>query len=104
MARTGPASTPFEQVYGALLDTHGDKLEMMARMTPSLTLALYRNHTRRSKYDSDFDNDEKDLLLRMSISNGGLGRREMVEALQAGSGVPGEYYGNGLGAGQSIDT
>lgn len=102
-ARSGrSAATPFEQVYEAFLATHGEKLEMMARTNPTLALALYRNNTRRAKYDSQFDHDEKDLLLRISISSGGLGRKEMVEALQSGAGVPGEYFGSGFGGG-SID-
>lgn len=92
-------STPFDQVYEALLNTRGEKLEMMSRLTPALAVAMYRNHTRRSKYDSSFDHDEKDLLLRISISSGGLGRKEMVEALQSGAGVPGEYFGSGFGGG-----
>lgn len=99
MRSGGRASTPFEQVYEAFLSTHGEILEMMSRTTPSLAVALYRNNTRRSKYGTQFDKEEKDLLLRISISTGGLGRKEMVEALQSGSGVPGEYFGSGFGGG-----
>lgn len=99
---TAPVHTPFDQVYAALLSTEGERLEMMSRTTPSLAVALYRNNTRRCKYDSSFDNEEKNLLLRVSISTGGLGRKEMVEALQSGAGVPGEFFGSGMG-GRSID-
>lgn len=97
--RLPPSHTPFEQVYDALLSTEGARLEMMARTTPALAVALYRNNTRRCKYDSSFDHEEKNLLLRVSISSGGLGRKEMVEALQSGAGVPGEYFGSNMGGG-----
>lgn len=42
--------------------------------------------------------------MRISISSGGLGRKEMVEALQSGSGVPGEFFGSGGGLGRMNDT
>lgn len=84
--------TPFNQAFSALTQTGGNILQMMARMTPELAIALERSYLRYCKYQSDYISGRSNLLLRISVSNGGEGRKEMIEAVKAGAGVPGEYY------------
>ena len=48
-------------------------------------------------YNSHYIRGRLDTLMRLHVSMGGKGRAEMVQSLQAGSGVPGEFYDQGGG-------
>lgn len=41
--------------------------------------------------------------MRLAISMGGEGRREVINALNAGSGVPGEFYSSDAFSGHKRD-
>ncbi len=87
--------TPFDKSYGALTCTGGPILELMTRTTKKVAKALNIGYTLCYNYKSPYLRGKLDLLMRTRVSMGGKGRAEMVQALQAGSGVPGEYYDKG---------
>lgn len=87
--------TPFDKSYNALTCTGGPTLELMTRTTKKVARALDIGYTLMYNYNSSYIRGRLDLLMRTRVSMGGKGRAEMVQALQAGSGVPGEYYDKG---------
>lgn len=87
--------TPFDKSYNALTCTGGPVLELMTRSTKKVAKALDLGYTLCYNYKSPYIRGKLDLLMRTRVSMGGRGRAEMVQALQAGSGVPGEYYDKG---------
>lgn len=87
--------TPFDKTYGALTSTGGPTLELMTRSTKKLAKALDIGYTLMFNYRSRYIRGRLDMIMRTHVSMGGKGRAEMVQSLQAGSGVPGEYYDKG---------
>ncbi len=65
---------------------------MMTRTNPPLAIALSKAYNRVANYNSAYIYGQSNLLMRISVSNGGEGRSEIVAALKAGVGVPGEFY------------
>ena len=91
----GPNSTPFDRAYGALTSLSGAPLEIMTRTTRKLAVAITASYTMIANYKSPYLRGRMDTIMRAHVSQGGKGRSEMVQALQAGSGVPGEFYDAG---------
>lgn len=87
--------TPFDKTYSALTTTGGKILEMMTRTTPKLAQAIGVGHTMTYNFHSRYIQSKLDTLMRIHVSMGGQGRAEMVQSLQSGSGVPGEFYDQG---------
>lgn len=84
--------TPFDRTHDALMTTGGKKLELLTRTTPKLAQAVSVGYTMIFNFKSMYLQGKIDTLMRLHVSMGGKGRAEMVQSLQAGSGVPGEYY------------
>lgn len=91
----GPASTPFDRAYGSLTALGGPQLELMTRSTKRLAIALNTAFPMVFNYRSPYLRGKVDTIMRVHVSRGGKGRAEMVQALQAGAGVPGEFYDAG---------
>lgn len=91
----GGDGTPFDKAYTSLTVTGGKSLELMTRATPKLAQAISVAYTMKFNFHSRYIQGFEDTLMRMHVSMGGKGRSEMVQSLQAGSGVPGEYYDAG---------
>ncbi len=89
--------TPFDKTYDVLTSTGGPKLEMMTRTTRKLARAVDVGFNLMFNYNSHYIRGRLDTLMRLHVSMGGKGRAEMVQSLQAGSGVPGEFYDQGGG-------
>lgn len=87
--------TPFDKAYGALMTTAGPRLEMLSRTTPRLAVAIARTFNRIANYGSIYQVRYISTEERLSVSMDGKGRAEMIQALQAGAGVPGEFYAEG---------
>ena len=85
-------ATPFDKAYTVLTTTTGNKLELMTRTTPKLAQAIGVGYNMMFNFRSTYIRGRLDTLMRIHVSMGGKGRAEMVQSLQAGSGVPGEYY------------
>ena len=89
----GPVgSTPFDQTVNILTRTEGPELELMGRVNRNVAEAATAMYAMVHKFHSNYLAGRMDQILRLTVSNGGMGRDEMVRSLQAGSGVPGEYY------------
>ena len=87
--------TPFDKAYGALMTTAGPKLELLTRTTPKLAVAIDHTFNRIANYGSIYLMRRIATIERLSVSMDGKGRSEMIQALQAGAGVPGEFYTEG---------
>lgn len=90
--------TPFDRAYGVLTATGGERLEMMTRTTKKLAEAINMGYNMIWNFRSAYLRGRMDTLMRVHVSLEGKGRAEMVQALQAGSGVPGEFYDQGDGS------
>lgn len=94
----GSQDTPFDKAYAALMTTGGKYLEMMTRATPKLAQAISVSYNMMWNFRSAYIKGKIDTLMRIHVSMAGKGRAEMVQSLQSGSGVPGEFYDQGNGA------
>lgn len=91
----GSQDTPFDKAYASLTVTGGRRLEMMTRATPKLAQAIGVSYNMMFNYQSAYIKGRIDTLMRIHVSMGGKGRSEIVQSLQSGSGVPGEFYDQG---------
>lgn len=87
--------TPFDKAYGALMTTTGPRLELLTRTTPRLAVAIGHSFNRIANFGSIYQVRFISTIERLSVSMDGKGRAEMIQALQAGAGVPGEFYSEG---------
>lgn len=94
----GEPATPFDRAYSVLTATGGERLEMMTRTTKPLAEAINLGYNMIWNFHSAYLRGRIDTLMRVHVSMEGKGRAEMVQALQAGSGVPGEFYDQGNGS------
>lgn len=85
-------ATPFDKTHRSLTATGGKPLELMTRTTPQLAAAISSSGNYIFNFNSRYIRDRSDRLMRLHVSVGGQGRAEMVQALQSGAGVPGEFY------------
>lgn len=84
--------TPFDKGFGALTTTGGARLELLTRTTPRLAIAIDHTYNRIFNFGSRYLRGRINSNMRSAISMDGEGRKEIIEALKAGSGVPGEFY------------
>ena len=84
--------TPFQETIGALTVTEGEKLEIMTRTTRNISDALEVAHNLVYSFGSKYIMSRTNQIMRLSVSQGGKGREEIVESLKAGSGVPDSFY------------
>lgn len=94
--------TPFDKSFNVLTATGGAYLELMTRTTPKLAQAINVGYNMIWNFDSKYLRGRMDTLMRIHVSLEGKGRSEMVQALQAGSGVPDGFYNQGNGTQQSF--
>lgn len=89
--------TPFDKTYNVLTATGGPQLELMTRTTKKLAKAIDVGYNLMFNYRSMYIRGRLDTLMRLHVSMGGKGRAEMVQSLQAGSGVTDGFYDRGDG-------
>lgn len=87
--------TPFDKAFGALTTVYGPRLELLTRTTPKLAIAIDHTFNRGYNFGSKYLLMRIATLERLAVSMDGKGRAEVVDALKAGAGVPGEFYDNG---------
>ena len=69
-------------------------MEIMARISNThMITALQLGYIMEVGYNSKFVGGMKDQLLRLSVAKDGLGRRDIIDALEKGSKLPESYYG-----------
>lgn len=86
------SETPFNQTVDMLSKTEGKELELMCRTNRQIAEAATIGYNMAFCFHSKYVTGKIDQIMRLSVSNGGQGRAEMVQSLQAGSGVPDSYY------------
>lgn len=94
MIESDPMQTPFNQTVDFLSVTDGPKLELFCRSTRPLVEAAEICYSMVYKFDSNYIKGRMNQIMRFSVSANGKGREEMVQSLQAGSGVPDSFYEN----------
>ena len=93
---------PVNTVLSNFMKPSGPELELLTRTTPQLARAaevcfLYGTQIKMEDgtMGSPAVRDLWGLIMRMSVSMDGLGRKEQIEALQAGGKLPDSYFNNG---------
>ena len=94
LVMTGPASgdTPFNQTVDILSKTGGPQLELFCRSNKGLIEAAEVAYAEMFRFHSKYVEGMMNQIMRFSVSANGKGREEMVQSLQAGSGVPDSFY------------
>lgn len=88
---------PVNKAISHLTVTEGQALEEMARIHgQDMVNALSIGYIYSEMYGSDYVRGRIDQLLRVSVAKGGQGRRELIDAVEAGGKLPDAYY-NGEG-------
>lgn len=87
-------NTPFDTTMSALMVTGDKELELMCRANQQIAEAASVAYNMRQRFHSKYIAGKIELIERLSVSLQGRGRSEVVQSLQAGSGVPGEFYEN----------
>lgn len=90
--------TPFDTAVGLLSSTEGKRLELMCRATKSIAEAAEVSYNMIYRFRSQYIKGRMEQIERLSVSISGQGRGEIVQSLQAGSGVPDAFYETGGGA------
>lgn len=84
--------TPFTQTIDLLAVTGDKELELMCRATPQIAKAAQVGYAMIQRFHSSYILGRIEQIERLSVSIKGEGRAEIVQSLQAGSGVPDSYY------------
>lgn len=87
--------TPFNQSLDALMVTSDKELELMCRATPQIAEAASIAYNLNYRFHCSYIQNRIEQIERLSVSIGGKGRGEIVQSLQAGSNIPGEFYEQG---------
>ena len=87
-----PMQTPFNQTVDILSTTGGPRLELFCRSTKSLVEAAEVCYNMAYRFKSPYIIGRMNQIMRFSVSANGQGRSEMVQSLQAGSGVPDSFF------------
>lgn len=99
---TNMGETPFNSTMDALLETKGERLEMLCRATRQIAEAASISYNMHFRFRSKYIAGKIEQIERLSVSINGQGRSEIVQSLQAGSGVPGEFYESGQPSSQQF--
>ena len=84
--------TPFRQAIDLLAVTGDEELELMCRATHQIAEAAAIGYNMIFRFNSRYIKGRIEQLERLSVSISGKGRAEVVQSLQAGSGVPDSFY------------
>lgn len=88
----GMMETPFHQAIDLLAVTRDDELELMCRATHEIAQAAAIGYNLVFRFGSRYIKGRIEQIERLSVSIKGQGRSEVVQSLQAGSGVPDSFY------------
>lgn len=86
---------PVTKGMGFLASTSGPKLEMMTRTTRPIVKGISAGSAYIQCYRSDYIGARVERLERLAVSEGGLGRSEMIQMVGAGGPVTDAYYDRG---------
>lgn len=86
---------PVSRGIDNLTTEEGNRLEEMARISsPEMVRSAYIGYIFANIYGSKYVGDRVSQNFRLSIGHTGLGRREIIDIVEAGGSLPPEYYTN----------
>lgn len=88
----GTPEAPVKTVVDKLSATEGKQLQLTTRTSSSIARAMHAAYLYGELFDLQVIRGEAELLMRMAISQGGQGRRDLIDSLEAGGRMPAEYY------------
>lgn len=89
-----PVNTAIDQ----LTQLSGDRLEISTRSSPMLARAASVGYIYSHTFGSGYVQGRIEQVERLAVSNGGEGRKDMIEAVRAGGRMPDAYYQGGRGS------
>ena len=92
ISRNDKPELPVKDIARRLTVEEGRPLEITTRTTGIMANAAQFCLIYTNRYGSAYAADRIGQIERLAISMGGQGRRDLIDALQAGGSVPGEYY------------
>lgn len=93
---------PVKKALKALMISDGDELELTTHAGASLVRAVDLGHVYVAAFNLDYVRGRVERLERLAVSVGGQGRRDLIDAVQAGGALPPEYYRPGAGSGSTF--
>lgn len=90
---------PVNTVVNQISRTEGQDLELTTRLTTQMARAVSMGHLFGSpiSFGSTWVISRSEQLMRIAVSMGGEGRKDLIEALRAGGRVPDAAFGRGSG-------
>lgn len=92
MERNNKPELPVKDIAKRLTVEEGQALEITTRTAVTMANAAQFCLIYTYRFKSEYASARIGQVERLAISMGGQGRRDLIDALQAGGAVPGEYY------------
>lgn len=93
--RSNKPELPVKDIAKRLTVEDGKPLEITTRTTAVIANASQFCLIYTFRFNSKYAEARIGQIERLAISMSGQGRRDLIDALQAGGAVPGEYYADG---------
>lgn len=90
--RSNKPELPVKDIARRLTVEEGAALELTTRTTATMAYAAQFCLIYTMRFNSGYAAARIGQIERLAVSMGGQGRRDLIDALQAGGSVPGEYY------------
>lgn len=88
----GRPDPPVSKGLGYLVVTEGPKLEILTRTNRPIVKAIEAGTVFVMRYRSVYIQRRVEQLERLGVSEGGLGRDELIRMIEAGGKLPDSYY------------
>lgn len=91
---TGPTQPdpPVSKGIDILSTLEGKSLETMTRTNRAIVAGILSGSAFAYRYKSQYISDQTDRLMRVAISRGGEGRKDIIEIIRAGGQMPDAFY------------
>lgn len=86
---------PVSKGLGYLTTVEGTSMEVLTRTTPKIVRAIDAGTVYVARYQSAYIQKRIEQIERLAVSNGGLGRDELIRMIEAGGRLPDSYYMTG---------
>lgn len=86
---------PVSKGLGYLTTVEGTSMEVLTRTTPKIVRAIDAGTVYVARYGSEYIQKRIEQIERLAVSNGGLGRDELIRMIEAGGRLPDSYYMTG---------
>lgn len=91
----GRPDPPVSKGLGYLTTVSGTLMEVVTRTTPKIIKAIDAGTVYVARYESPYIQSRIEQIERLAVSNGGLGRDELIRMIEAGGKLPDSYYAIG---------